>query len=459
MYIYDVVIIGGGFSGSIAAIAAARSGAKTLVIEKNGYLGGGLTSLGVGPMMTFHVKDKQIIQGITGELIERLKKRGKSVGHIYDSTNYTYSVTPFDSEGMKYELESMFKESQGNILYHTILAEVEYENEIIKSITVCNKAGLEKIKGLIYIDATGDADLAYKANVPCDIGRKKDHKTQPLTLNMKINGVNREKLIQYIKDNPDNFKRMHNDISTITKVPRLSVIGFEKEFNYAKQENRIHIQREDVLMFETSELGEFIVNTTRILDCDPNDPYSISLAETEGRKQCLELEKFMKENLVGFEDIHVISTGPSIGVRSSRQIQGYYQLDENDILTTKRFSDVIAHSAYPIDIHSPDGEGTNSLKLKDGEYYSIPYRVTITPSIKNLLVTGRCISVTFEAQAAIRTTPTVGAIGHAVGVAAALSAKQNKYPNDLDVTEIQKELLKQKAYIEIEEKEKCYKEF
>lgn len=459
MYIYDVVIIGGGFSGSIAAIAAARTGAKTLIIEKNGYLGGGLTSAGVGPMMTFHVLDKQIIQGITGELIERLKKRGKSVGHIFDSTNYTYSVTPFDSEAMKYELETMLRESQGNILYHTILADVEVVDKIIQNVTICNKSGLQKIESSIYIDASGDADLAYKAGVPCDIGRKKDHKTQPLTLNMKINGVNREKLIQYIKDNPDNFKRMHNDISTITKVPRLSVIGFEKEFNYAKKENRIHIQREDVLMFETNELGEFIVNTTRILDCDPNDPYSISLAEIEGRKQCLELENFMKRNLIGFENIHVISTGPNIGVRSSRQIQGYYQLNENDILSTKRFKDVIAHSAYPIDIHSPDGEGTNSLSLKDGEYYSIPYGVTITPYIKNLLVTGRCVSVTFEAQAAIRTTPTVGAIGHAVGIAAALSVKQNKCPNELNIEDIQKELLKQNAYIEIEEKEKCYKEF
>ena len=452
MKIYDVVVVGGGFSGSIAAIAAVRTGAKTLIIEKNGYLGGGLTALGVGPMMTFHVNDKQIIQGITGELVERLREKGKSVGHILDSTNYTYSVTPFDSEAMKCELETMYRENQGDILYHAMLADVEVVDKVIQNITVCHKAGLEKIESHVFIDATGDADLAYKANVPCDIGREKDHKTQPMTLNMKINGVNRDKLIQYIKENPDNFKRMHNDISTITKVPRLSVIGFEKEFNRAKKENRIHIQREDVLMFETNELNEFIVNTTRILDYDPNDPYSLSLAEIEGRKQCQELENFIKSDLVGFENIHVVSTGPSIGVRSSRQIQGYYQLCEEDILTTKRFKDVIAHSAYPIDIHSPDGEGTKSQMLKDGEYYSIPLGITITPYIDNLLVCGRCVSVTFEAQAAIRTTPTVGAIGHAVGVAAALAVKFNQYPNQINILEIQKELIKQKAYIEIEER-------
>lgn len=452
MKIFDVVVIGGGFSGSIAAIASARSGARTIVIEKNGYLGGGLTSAGVGPMMTFHVKDKQIIQGITGELIARLQTKGKSVGHIYDSTNYTYSVTPFDSEAMKYELESMLLESGGQILYHTLLADVEVENQKIQNVTVCHKQGLEKIIGRIYIDATGDADLAYRANVPCDIGRKKDHMTQPMTLNMKINGVNREELIRHIQENPDNFKRMHNDISTITKVPRLSVIGFEKEFNRAKRENRIHIQREDILLFETNELGEFIVNTTRICSCDPNDPYSISLAETEGRKQCQELEKFMKTDLKGFENIHLISTGPSIGVRQSRQIQGYYQLSEEDILSKRIFDDVIVHSAYPIDVHSPDGEGTHHCHLKDGEYYSIPYRIVITPHVHNLLVSGRCVSATFEAQAAIRTTPTVGAIGHAVGVAAAMSANEQCWPYQLDVSKLQKELIKQNAYIEIKEK-------
>lgn len=247
---------------------------------------------------------------------------------------------------------------------------------------------------------------------------------------------------------------MHNDISTITKVPRLSVIGFEKEFVRAKQENRIHIQREDVLLFETNELQEFIVNTTRILDCDPNDPYSISLAEIEGRKQCQELENFMKSDLPGFENIHVVSTGPSIGVRGSRQIEGYYQLTAQDILETKKFDDTIAHSAYPIDVHSPDGEGTIHGKLKDGEYYSIPYRVVITPYVRNLLVCGRCVSASFEAQAAIRTTPTVGAIGHAVGIAAALSIKNDQYPNELNVSDIQNELIKQNAYLEIEEKKK-----
>ena len=245
---------------------------------------------------------------------------------------------------------------------------------------------------------------------------------------------------------------MHNDISTITKVPRLSVIGFEKEFQCAKKEDRIHIQREDVLLFETNEPGEFIVNTTRIRDCNPNDPYSLSLAEIEGRKQCQELEKFMKSDLEGFQNIHMISTGPSIGVRESRQIKGYYQLNSEDILQAKRFNDVIAHSAYPIDVHSPDGEGTHHQRLQDGEYYSIPYRIVINPIIHNLLVTGRCVSASFEAQAAIRTTPTVGAIGHSVGIAAALSVRYNQYPDEINVYLIQKELLKQKAYLNIKEK-------
>ena len=446
---YDLVIVGGGISGSVAAIAAARMGEKVLIIEGTGFLGGALTSCGVGPMMTFHAGEKQVIKGITDELIERMKKVGKSQGHIIDSTTYTYTVTPFDSEGMKYELECMLLESGGEVLYHTMLTDVNVYEKKIESIEVCNKSGKSLLSAKVFIDATGDGDLAYLSGVPCKKGRESDGAAQPMTLKMKMRNVNMEEIKEYIKNNPENFTRIHRDVSLMDKVSRLSVIGFVKEFEEGKNNKEVSIKREDVLFFETNNPGEVIINTTRILGCDGTDAWSLTKAEIEGRKQCRELELFLKKRIKGFENAVVVSTGPSIGVRGSRQIQGIYTITAEDLLEQKTFQDVIAHSGYPIDIHSPDGEGTSHGHLKWGEYYGIPYRSLVSEKIENLIVVGRCISATFEAQAAIRTTPTVGAIGHAGGIAAALASKNNKAVKDIDINELQENLLNQGAYLDI----------
>lgn len=168
-----------------------------------------------------------------------------------------------------------------------------------------------------------------------------------------------------------------------------------------------------------------------------------------GRKQCRELELFVKKYIPGFENAIVESTGPSIGVRGSRQIVGLYTLTAADILSQTPFEDTIAHSGYPIDIHNPDGEGTKHEKLEWGGMYSIPYRCLVTPSLHNVIVIGRCLSATFEAQAAVRTTPTTGAIGHAGGVAAAQAALHDLNVQEVDVAKVQQVLKEQGAYLEV----------
>jgi hypothetical protein len=266
---------------------------------------------------------------------------------------------------------------------------------------------------------------------------------------MKIRDVNMEKLKEFIKKDPENFARIHKDVTTIDKVPRLSVIGFVKEFNEAKEKGEISIKREDVLFFETNNPGEIIVNTTRILGCDSTDPWSLSKAEIEGRKQCKELEAFFKKYLTGFENATFIQSGPSIGVRGSRQIKGLYTLTAEDLLNKEKFEDTIAHSGYPIDIHSPDGEGTASKMLEWGDYYNIPLRILVPENIDNLIVVGRCVSATFEAQAAIRVTPTVGAIGQAGGTAAAIAAKKMISVQNVDAKEVQERLVENGSYLDV----------
>lgn len=444
---YSIVIVGGGISGAIAGISAARENIDTLIIEQNGFLGGMLTAAGVGPMMTFHSGKEQVIQGITGELIDRLKKKGLSSGHITDTTGYTHSVTPFDLEGMKVELESMFLEAGGSLLYHTMLAEVIKAPKKIKEIVICNKSGLSKITGEVFIDATGDADLSAWGGVDVIKGRESDGLSQPMTMKLRMYGVDIAKVRKFIKNNPEEFPRLKGDTSIIDKAERLSIGGFVNILKEARENKEISFSREDVLFFETSNAGEVIINTSRIIGLDSTDPYDLTKAEVEGRKQAVELSIFFKKRIPGFENAIVSHTGPSIGIRSSRQIKGLYTITEEDIISGKKFDDAVVCYAYPIDIHSPTGEATYSTKIKKGEYYTIPYRALINDQVDNLITVGRCISSNFASQAAYRTTPGAGAIGHAGGAASVIAVKTGEAFKDLDYDKIKKILLKQKCFL------------
>ncbi len=448
--VYDVVIAGGGVSGAAAAIAAGRRQVKTLVVEQSGYLGGSLTGCGVGPMMTFHAGEKQVIKGIMEEIVERMVHRGYSPGHIKDTTQYISYLTPFHSEGLKTVLDNMLKEAGCDILFHTFIGGAKVEEGCITALTLCNKDGMNEIKGKVFVDATGDGDIAAFAGAPISKGRESDGAMQPMTMNMKYCNVDAGVLREYIKEHKEEFPRMLHNIDLMYETERLSFAGFAKEFKEARDAGELVIQREEILCFETNTPGEFIVNTTRILNHDGTDAESLSEAEITGRKQCEQLDGFLRRRIPGFENAILEFTGPSVGIRGSRQLKGKYTLTAEDILKRKVFDSVIAHSAYPIDIHNPKGEGTESSFISTpGTYYNIPYEVMVCDEIKNLLVTGRCVSATFEAQAAIRTTPTAGALGQAAGLAAALAAKQDGDTGTVNVKELQTGLTAQNAYLDI----------
>lgn len=447
---YDVVIAGGGVSGAIAAIASGRSGASTLVVEQTGYFGGSLTGCGVGPMMTFHAGEQQVIKGIMQEVVETMVEKGYSPGHIKDTTQYISYLTPFQSEGLKLVLDEMIQQAGCHVLFHTAIGDVLVEEGKICSIIVCNKDGLHRVKGTVFVDATGDGDVAAWAGAPMTKGREGDGAMQPMTMNMKYCNVDTDSLKKHMEAHAEEFPRMVNNIALMYQTSRLSFAGFEKEFRQAREQGELDILREEVLAFETNTPGEFIINTTRVLGKDGTNAGSLSEAEFLGRKQCRDLDLFLRKYVPGFQNAILEFTGPSIGIRGSRQLKGIYTLTAKDILERKEFSTVIAHSAYPIDIHNPNGEGTDSAFVSEpGTFYSIPYEVMVCNEISNLLVTGRCISATFEAQAAIRTTPTAGALGHACGAAAALAAKEGGDTRKISVTELQKQLLKEDAYLQL----------
>ncbi|MDF7825480.1 FAD-dependent oxidoreductase [Pontiellaceae bacterium B12227] len=444
---YDVIVVGGGISGAMAGIGAARAGAKVLVVEQYGFLGGMLTAAGVGPMMTFHAGDEQVIQGSTGELIDRLEKKGQSPGHVFDTTGFTYTVTPFDVEGMKRELELMLTESGGEVLFHAMLASVEVNEGRVESITVCTKSGLMQLRAEVFVDATGDADVAFHAGVECTKGRESDGACQPMTMKMRMMNVDIQEIREYIKNNPDEFPRLEGDVNKVDKGARLSIGGFVKTLAKGRAAGDFSFPREDVLFFEANGEGEVIVNTTRILGFDSNDPWSFSLAEMEGRRQSLEVDRFLKKYIPGFGNSVLVYTGPQIGVRSSRQIKGRYTLTGPDIHSRKSFPDTIAHTGYPVDIHSPDGEGTAHVKPEWGTFCSIPYRCLVNEQVRNLISVGRCISVDFEAQAAVRTTPTMGAVGQAGGIASALAVRYSLQIGEVNPEQLREELQRQGSFL------------
>jgi len=261
--------------------------------------------------------------------------------------------------------------------------------------------------------------------------------------------VDVEKIRKYIKKNPQDFPFLKGNVSQIDNAPRLSIGGFVGIVKAVKEKKLFTIARDSILLFESANQDEVIINTSRIQDHDGTNPFSLSDAEIIGRQQVEELDRIFKKYVPGFENSILVHSGPNIGVRSSRQIQGMYTLTKSDLMKFTKFEDAIACSAYPIDIHPPQGSQieNHSDYFKSGDYYTIPYRCLVNQKIRNLVTAGRCISADFDAQAAIRTTPTAGAIGHAAGLAASLAVKNSIAAADIPYKVLREILVKQDAFL------------
>jgi hypothetical protein len=444
---YDLVVVGGGIAGSMAAIAAGREGLCVLLIEEEGYLGGSLTACGTGPMMTFHAGKIQVVRGLVDEMIQRLVKKGLSVGHIADSTGYTYTVTPFDSEGMKRELELMCLEAGVQLLYHTTLVEAKVERDLLHSITCLCAGNLFAVQGTYFIDASGDADLIAMAGIPFEQGRETDGKDQPLTMNFKLVDVDLQVIRNLMDSNVELFPFLEPKAGLQHQASRLSFSGFQQIMLEGIEKGEITFDRDIVLCFETNASNEVIVNMTRVLGKNPVKPLELTEAELEGRRQVWELYGFLKTHIPGFEQARMISSGPRIGVRSSRRLKGAYRITAQDLLNETIFEDAISACGYPIDIHSPVGADTDSTFLREGGYYTIPLRCLLNEQIPNVLAAGRNISCEFAAHASLRVSPSAGAIGQGAGTAAAVAIKTKTDLFHLDIEALHATLRKAGAYI------------
>lgn len=441
---FDVVIAGGGPAGINAAIAAGRAGAKTLLVERYGFLGGMSTVALVYPWMTFHTETgRQVIKGIAQEIVERLMEIEGSPGHLRDTVGFTNTVTPYHPEKYKLLALDMLEEAGVEVLVHSFIDSVEVEGNIIKSIRLVTKSGPIYVSAKQFVDTTGDADIAYLSGAPCLKGRDKDHKMQPLTMKFRMRGVDVAKIKEAMKKNPSNFYKK-TPIAELDELPLTGVQGFYKEWN----ESGIPINRDQVLFFIGPENDEVLVNCTRVQGLDGTNVFDLTKGEREGRKQVMMMAEFLQSTIPGFEKASISAVGSQIGIRETRRIEGQYSLTIEDVIVGKKYDDTIAISGYPVDIHDPTGRGVQANDIEGDGSYGIPYRCLVPKQIENLLVAGRCISTTHEALATTRLTPSCMATGQAAGTAAAIALADRVAPKDIDVVKLREYLAKNGAVLE-----------
>lgn len=388
---FDAIVVGGGLSGAMAAMAMAREGLSVLLAEKSGSLGGAATVNYVLPFMEYRMTKNgrriRLNRGLFSELLDRL-----NAYHALDAREVIYN-----EEYLKLALDEMAEKYGVTVLFHATLFDAEAKNKRVKTLSFITAAGKLEFSCDSAIDATGDALLSHLVGCPYRVGRAEDEKCQPMTLCFRLSGVDCDAFF--------------SDLS------RLNTIWAEE-----RAKGIIKNPRENLLVFRHASEGVLHFNATRVLS-SPLDPFEKSEAEKIARRQMLEILDFLKRHAPSCQNATLLSSASEIGVRESRMIEGLYTITEDDILNRRKFPDAIAAGNYGVDIHSPDGSGTRRVKMRDGTFYTIPYRATIPLGCDNLLVVGRALSSTHEAQSSYRILPNVASIGEGAGIALSLCHK------------------------------------
>ena len=434
---YDVIVAGAGSSGLCAAVAAAREGMRVLLMERALLCGGTNTLSLVSPLMGFTAGGKQAVGGIAQEIVDMLLKRGGTLGHIPDPLGVADTITPVDPEALKQVESELLLSTPGiDLLLGAEFLGAQVRDGRIQSVRIYTKAGEIEETAPFYIDATGDGDVAVSAGVPFTFGREKDHLAQPMTAIFRIRGVDYTRVRAYMAAHPDQFVLADYALS----MDYTAVSGYFDLVKEARERGELTLPRDRVLLFQGVKADEALVNMSRVVLKKGTDPREMAEAELEGRRQIDEIMNFLRQRVDGFEHIELIQTGAAIGVRETRHIQGAYCLEAEDIIRSRTFPDAVAVGAFPIDIHDPTGRELYWKEQKPFSCYDVPYGTMLPCGIRNLLVTGRCISATHEAAASVRITPTAMALGQAAGTAAALAAERGGDAADMDISALRKRL-------------------
>lgn len=433
----DVVVCGGGPGGFPAAIAAARHGARTVLVERYGFLGGLATAGLVAPILahTASQSDVPIVEGLLKEATERMHALG--CAPTWREALGEWGVR-FDAEALKVVIDEMCEEAGVQLLLHTAITDVVMDGERIAAVIVENKSGRQAVAGRVFVDATGDADVAARAGAPTTRGRAFDGRGESIGSFFHIAGF--EPLSE------ERERELRRQV--------------EREM----EDGRFRFYNANFLNNNAHHTDHTSNNMTRF-GGDATNAADLTRAELSIRRSVWELLRYLRATAPEFSDAYVQQTSPQVGPRESRQIVGPYALTGDDVVRGQKFEDAVARGSWWIDIHCPLGNtypvhlctvecpkgeecpywaaehermrSRAELHPPTGDWYDIPYRCLLSVSVPNLLASGRCISATHEGMAGARVMGTCMAIGQAAGTAAALAVAEGVEVAAADVRRLQ----------------------
>lgn len=445
----EIAVIGGGPAGLSAALAAARLGRKVLLIDKNGYLGGNAT-LGLPLLGFLDLDGRRIAGGLAQEYVDRLKKRGGCLGHRTCPKHN--SVTNIKPEAFKLLAIEMCMEAGIEILLHAETVDVRMEDGRITSVQFYGKGNRIDVTARLFLDCTGDGDVAYLAGCTHDMGRGAQHVLQPPTVMFTLQNVDTARLYDYIEAHPEEMTfsstidhRPGYDADYFRASENHVFVGLRQTFTRLREQGKCPVDRETLIFINSLNPGEVYVNSTRLLNTDATDILSLTRAELNGQLQTEQLTEMLRAHVPGFEHCFISSIAPSLGVRETRRFRGIQTLTSDRICAGEIPDDTIALGGYKIDIHS--GTDRTTLFKTVREPFGIPYGVLVSAEVPNLMFAGRCVSCDNETLAAIRVMPQCMNMGEAAGVGAALALRDGVPPADVNVDAVRAILLKNGAIL------------
>jgi hypothetical protein len=438
---HRVVIVGSGAAGLSAALASGRAGADTTLIESTGTVGGNSAIL---PWLGFHSRRYQrVVDGIAGELIERLQRKNAASSITLDPV--LGSAVSLNNHVFRCLAMELLAEANVRVMLQTLVVDVVRHGDRITGVVVEQKSGRQTVEGEVFLDASGDGDVAARAGVPWEKGRTADGKVQAPSLAFRIGGIDRAAFVEGLMKSKGAFRELLDDhpdalAKLVERLPQQQVIvlgGFARLMEQARADGTLNVPTTRVVGVKTHRPDEFVAVCTKVADFDPIDADSLSRAYQDAYAQIPQLVEFFNQWMPGSSNAYLEEIAPIIGIRESRRIMGDYVLTGDDVRTGRVFDDGIGIGAYHIDIHRPDGSRFDSEPTLP---YDIPYRCLIARDVDNLLVAGKCFSATHEAIASSRVIPICMAEGQAAGQAAAAAAHSRSSPRDVDVAKLQAEL-------------------
>ena len=427
---FDVVVLGGGPAGIAAGAAAARSGRSTLLVERYGFLGGMGTAAGVTNFCGLHAnvfgEITQVVHGVADDLLSRMRALG-GLNEPHVLFGGKIAAQAYDNAAFKVAADGLLSDSGAQLLFHAQAAGVLMRSASeIEALLIETKSGRYAIRGRVFIDCSGDGDLAMQAGAVYEKGTDGETMLYPSTM-FRVNGVDPERA----GDAWNHFGRWMEE---------------------AERGGRRFPRKTPIIRPQKNPM-EWRANVTQLANPDGSpvdctDAVQLSRAEVEGRRQIVDFFQFLRESAPGFDKAYILEIAPQVGVRETRRVVGDYQLTEADVLDCASFADTVGVNGWMIEAHVA---GDISFKWQDipnvRGFNHLPYRMVLPKGLDNLLVAGRCASMTHMGQSAARVSGACFVMGQATGTAAALALDAGVRPRDLDVAGLQQRLEHDGAYL------------